>query len=239
MKTSIYRINNNNDLAAIFTQNAESIQKFLFSNVFSRLDEAERDFVEASSVFDDVFTVDEANIILDRPLKSVSMVRALTPTGIVTELTNGFQIHDSIRPLAYGMLFPGTSSTYHRKLELYYRQQMENHGHLFELIYKWGKHIDQIEDLKSPYMKEVSALDPEDLFCLWSVYETGFPYCFSKENLGEQFGRATTLMKRELIEFEVNYNSKQQIFELERPPNLLTLTTDDNWDTSWTLRSTS
>ncbi|HEV2502957.1 MAG TPA: ATP-binding protein [Mesorhizobium sp.] len=232
LKSSIQK-SQKDDLGDIFKQDAKSIHKFLFSKVFSNLQEKEKEFVEAASIFDYVFTIEEVNMILDQPLKSISKIRALSSTGIVTELSNGIQIHDSIRPLAYGMLLPGAATDYHRKMATYYKQQMESRGRLFELIHKWGSHLDKTEDLKSPYMKEINSISPDYLFCLWSIYYSGFPYCFSQESLENEFKTVTELMQKRFVKFEINYDSERRVFDLDRAPTLLTLTTEDDWDQSF------
>ncbi|WP_168344762.1 dsDNA nuclease domain-containing protein [Rhizobium laguerreae] len=219
--------------SGIFKHSAETIHQMLFANLVSTLDDWERDFVEAASVFDGSFTVPEINLLLEKPLSSTSRIAKLVPTGIITQLEGEIQLHDSIRPLAYSYILGETAERFHSKIALYYRDLMETQEHLFELISKWGFHVSKAMHLQSAYMKMISALSREEVFALWGVYYRGFPFAFDERELHEIFKHIDTLLKMEAIIICQNYDASTRTFEIDAPRKVLELNSADEWDTSF------
>jgi hypothetical protein len=221
------------NLQVVVDQSADAIHRMLFSNVISRLDDIEREFVESASVFESEFSLDEVNIVLERPLKSRAKVLALLPRCVVNERENGIQLHDSVRPLAYELLLPEVAQAYHEKLATHYTGLIQDQGFLFELIHKWAYHVRRCEKSQSPFMKAVIGLSQYEVFSLWGIHYGGFPFSFSAEELAEQQLLINKFVEEGLVTVSVNYDEENGTFDIAAPKEIFKLKTTDQWDRSF------
>lgn len=219
--------------SSIFEQSAETVHQMLFANLISSLDDWEREFLEAASVFEESFTIEEINLLLEKPLSSRYKILKLVPTGIITQIDDNIQVHDSIRPLAYSYLLNQSAEKFHTKLAIHYRNLMEIEGHLFELIGKWGPHISKATQIQSTYMRMVHSLSPEELFTLWGIYYRSFPFAFDEDEFQMNLNRIQLMLAEKTIRVSQNYDVNTGIFNIDAPQNVLQLDGADEWDTSF------
>jgi len=195
----------------------DTARKWLFEKVFSTLKQEEKDVVLNVSLFNYPFNEKEAEQVINAACKPKYLFDSLINKNIILSSRNSYHLHDSIRTLLYDMLATEIKINLHNKIAKYYREVMEHsfgesNEVLYEDIFKWGYHLEQLKEGEnlSEICVELLQLDEDDLDALWAIERFGFPFSFSDPDLELANSSVDFLLEKGLV--KKNFDDTKRYF---------------------------
>jgi hypothetical protein len=203
----------------IKSKSIETARDWIIEKSIYQMSEVSKNSLLNLSVIDEVVTFEEAELLLDSTIKPKYLLRELYELNLISLNEHGILLHDSIREVALNILTKNSRYSLHKKLVDYYFAIMNsefgtNEGVDYDLIMKWGFHIECLKDSNfiDENYSQILHLENSELDALWSIKRFGYPFDFKSENLKESKSTIKNLLSKKLIKknkdkkLEYSYN---------------------------------
>ncbi|AJG93798.1 NACHT domain-containing protein [Bacillus tropicus] len=184
----------------------ESSNKHLFQKVFTTLAKEEQEIALSASIFSYPFKEEEISQILKSQLNPKYILEHLKKKNIILEKSGYYDVHDSIRSLLIDIVSKDRKKELHQIMENFYKDYMEKRYEefndvLYDDIFRWGYHLEFLEDSEviSPKCSELLRLEEDQLDALWAIERFGYPFAYDDPELEYSSSIIEELKKKDLI----------------------------------------